>query len=318
MIDILPSSSILPCLITILVNSIYTAWQMMMLQRGANVAYRGLSVSRVMQKNCVNVMAISKRLNTTDSTVSRPQFNTPSPKPIEPVAEPIKPVTPITPPVKVQFNSAPPPPPPSAPSSSSSTPPSPKKKRGFFGKVKLVLGYGSLAFLVAAGYFVYEANHPPAEQLPFDPSKKTLVILGSGWGATALIDSIDTQDYNVVVISPYNYFLFTPLLPSVTVGTLNGRSITQPTRHIVRYKDREVQLLEAEATKVDPKNKIVTFEDQSDMYGSIGTVQIPYDYLVYAVGSQNQTFGIEGVKKHGLFLKELSDAESIRRRLMDW
>lgn len=164
---------------------------------------------------------------------------------------------------------------------------------------------------------VYDANHPP-DQLPPDPTKKTIVILGSGWGSTALLDGIDTTDYNVVVISPYNYFLFTPLLPSVTVGTLNGRSITQPTRHVVRYKTREVQVLEAEATKVDANNKTVTFEDKSAIYGNLGTQKISYDYLVYAVGSQNQTFGIEGVSKHGFFLKELGDAEAIRRRLMDW
>ena len=96
------------------------------------------------------------------------------------------------------------------------------------------------------------------------------------------------DDYNIIVISPTNYFLFTPLLPSVTVGTLNGRSITQPTRHLVRYKKREVQVLEAEATQLDIKNKLVTFEDKSDIAGSLGTAQIPYDYLVYAVGSQNQ------------------------------
>ena len=77
-------------------------------------------------------------------------------------------------------------------------------------------------------------------------------------------------------------------------------------------------MLEAEATKVDAKNKTVTFEDKSAIYGNLGTQKISYDYLVYAVGSQNQTFGIEGVSKHGLFLKELGDAEAIRRRLMDW
>lgn len=164
---------------------------------------------------------------------------------------------------------------------------------------------------------VYEANHPP-DQLPYDASKKTIVILGSGWGSTALLDSIDTTEYNVVVISPYNYFLFTPLLPSVTVGTLNSRSITQPTRYIVRYKTREVQVLEAHATKIDAENKTVTFEDRNSGEGEMGSQEIKYDYLVYAVGSENQTFGIEGVKKHGLFLKELGDAEQIRRRLMDW
>jgi NADH dehydrogenase FAD-containing subunit len=54
-----------------------------------------------------------------------------------------------------------------------------------------------------------------------------------------------------VVISPKNYFLFTPLLPSVAVGTLNPRSIIQPTRYITRHKARTVSVIEAEATDVD-------------------------------------------------------------------
>ena len=57
--------------------------------------------------------------------------------------------------------------------------------------------------------------------------------------------------------------------------------------------------------------------DQSDIRGAAGSVTIPYDYLVYAVGTENQTFGIEGVPKYACFLKELSDADKIRTKLMD-
>ena len=63
---------------------------------------------------------------------------------------------------------------------------------------------------------VYAEAHPPA-QLPHDPSKKTLAILGSGWGATSLLKELDTAEYNVVVVSPRNYFLFTPLLPRYVI-----------------------------------------------------------------------------------------------------
>jgi NADH dehydrogenase FAD-containing subunit len=62
------------------------------------------------------------------------------------------------------------------------------------------------------------------------------------------------------VISPHNYFLYTPLLPSVTVGTLEARSIIQPTRFITRHKKRKVNVIEAEAKEVDPVSKTVTFE----------------------------------------------------------
>lgn len=64
-----------------------------------------------------------------------------------------------------------------------------------------------------------------------------------------------------------NSFLYTPLLPQVTVGTVNARSIAQPTRQTTRFKSREVQVLEAEATKIDTANKTVSFEDKLEVYG---------------------------------------------------
>lgn len=76
-------------------------------------------------------------------------------------------------------------------------------------------------------YWVAFKDRHPGSQLPFDPEKKNLVILGTGWGATSLLKSIDTKEFNVVVISPRNYFLFTPLLPSAAVGTISPRSIIQ-------------------------------------------------------------------------------------------
>jgi len=157
----------------------------------------------------------------------------------------------------------------------------------------------------------------PGEQLDNDPTKPTLVVLGSGWGATSFLKNLDTEEFNVVVVSPRNYFLFTPLLPSVTVGTLEARSIIQPTRYIARHKKRKVAVYEAEAQEVDPIKKTVTFQDLSEIRGSNESVTIPYDYLVYAVGCENQTFGIKGVTEHACFLKELSDADKIRTKLLD-
>jgi NADH:ubiquinone reductase (non-electrogenic) len=72
---------------------------------------------------------------------------------------------------------------------------------------------------------MYYHAHPEVEPIPFDPSKKTIVILGSGWASTSFLKSVDTELYNVVVVSPRNYFLFTPLLPSSTVGTIDIRSL---------------------------------------------------------------------------------------------
>lgn len=59
-------------------------------------------------------------------------------------------------------------------------------------------------------------------------------------------------------------------------------------------------------------NKTVTFSDSSEIKGAVSTTTIPYDYLVYAVGAETQTFGIPGVREHACFMKELHDAEKVR------
>ncbi|CDO76210.1 hypothetical protein BN946_scf184819.g10 [Trametes cinnabarina] len=200
-----------------------------------------------------------------------------------------------------------------------SPPPPPPPKASLWKRFLQVTG-GITLLTVASGvtlYYVAQKDRTPGPQLPHDPTKKTLVILGSGWGATSLLNSLDTIDYNVIVISPKNYFLFTPLLPSVAVGTLSPRSILQPTRYVTRHKKRQVTVIEASATDVDPITKTVTFADTSEIQGLVSTTTIPYDYLIFAVGAEVQTFNIPGVREHACFMKELEDAEKMQRRFLD-
>ncbi|THG99455.1 hypothetical protein EW026_g2881 [Hermanssonia centrifuga] len=44
--------------------------------------------------------------------------------------------------------------------------------------------------------------------------KPHLVIVGGGWGAIGVINTLKTGDYHVTVVSPETYTTFTPLLPS--------------------------------------------------------------------------------------------------------
>lgn len=64
--------------------------------------------------------------------------------------------------------------------------------------------------------------------------KKKVVVLGTGWAGTSFLKNLNHPSYEVQVISPRNYFAFTPLLPSVTCGTVEARSIVEPIRNIVR------------------------------------------------------------------------------------
>lgn len=64
--------------------------------------------------------------------------------------------------------------------------------------------------------------------------KKKVVVLGTGWAGVSFLKNLKNPSYDVHVVSPHNYFAFTPLLPSVTCGTVEARSIVEPIRSITR------------------------------------------------------------------------------------
>lgn len=197
--------------------------------------------------------------------------------------------------------------------------PEPPKERRRFRKLRWLWRaplFASLAGIAYVGWGVYEERNPGPQVEP-DPSKKTLVVLGTGWGSVSLLKKLDTEHYNVIVISPRNYFLFTPLLPSCTTGLIEHRSIMEPIRTILRHKKANVKYYEAEASSVDPERKVVRVLDTSEIRGDVVETEIPYDMLVVGVGAENATFGIPGVREHTCFLKEIGDAQRIRKKIMD-
>ena len=154
---------------------------------------------------------------------------------------------------------------------------------------------------------------------PDRENRKRLVVLGSGWAAVSLLQTLDPGLYDVAVISPRNYFLFTPLLPSVTVGTIEARSIAEPIRALTtRTQGSErVKFHEAKCLAVDPRKKTVRCRDVSGITGENADFELEYDILVVAVGSRSNTFNTPGVKENCFFVKELTDAAKIRNCITD-
>lgn len=91
----------------------------------------------------------------------------------------------------------------------------------------------------------------------------------------------------------------------------------EPVRRILRGKKAVAKFFEAEATSVDPERKVVRIADNSEIKGATSETEIPYDMLVVGVGAENATFGIPGVRENSCFLKEIGDAQQIRKKIMD-
>ncbi|GAB4859536.1 External alternative NAD(P)H-ubiquinone oxidoreductase B2, mitochondrial [Ancistrocladus abbreviatus] len=151
-----------------------------------------------------------------------------------------------------------------------------------------------------------------------ETKKKRVVVLGTGWAGTGFLKNLNNPSYDVHVISPCNYFAFTPLLPSVTCGTVEARSIVEPVRNIVKKKSLKVEFREAECYKINTVDKKVYCRSRqgTNLEGK-EEFSIDYDYLVIAMGARANTFNTPGVVENCHFLKEIEDAQRIRRTVID-
>ena len=66
----------------------------------------------------------------------------------------------------------------------------------------------------------------------FQGEKEKIVVLGTGWGSAAFLKEIDMNRFDVTIVSPRNFFLFTPMLAGASVGTVEYRSITESIRQV--------------------------------------------------------------------------------------
>ncbi|KAL0944590.1 alternative nadh dehydrogenase [Colletotrichum truncatum] len=150
------------------------------------------------------------------------------------------------------------------------------------------------------------------EEMKKVKDKPKLVILGGGWGGVALLKELNPDDYHVTVISPTNYFLFTPMLPSATVGTLELRSLVEPVRRILSRVNGH--FIRARAEDVEFSHKLIECSE-TDASGNVTRFYVPYDKLVIAVGSTTNPHGVKGLE-NAHFLKDIADARRVRNQVM--
>jgi NADH:ubiquinone reductase (non-electrogenic) len=136
-----------------------------------------------------------------------------------------------------------------------------------------------------------------------------LVVLGCGFGGYSLLYNLRRDRWHATLISPRNYFLFTPLLPSAVTGTVEFRSILEPARRRLRG----VRVVEGLAEAVDWERRQVACR------GAVGgeRFSVPYDVLVIAVGAAIADYGIPGVAEHALKLASVEDARAVRRGILE-
>ncbi|KAH9079607.1 mitochondrial NADH dehydrogenase [Lactarius deliciosus] len=143
--------------------------------------------------------------------------------------------------------------------------------------------------------------------------KPRLVIVGGGWGAVGVLQTIHPGDYHVTIVSPDTFTTFTPLLPSAAVGTVSVRSLIESLRKVIARLHG--QLINGRAVDIVMSDRLLEVETVCAT-GEHRNIYLPYDKLVIAVGSVSSTHGVPGLE-HCFQLKTVGDAQAIRRRILD-
>jgi NADH:ubiquinone reductase (H+-translocating) len=140
--------------------------------------------------------------------------------------------------------------------------------------------------------------------------KPRIVIVGGGFAGLAVAHALRHADAGVLLIDRRNHHIFQPLLYQVATAVLSPAEIAAPIRQL-EVKQRNLNVLLAEVTGVDVAARTINASCPG-----VGVRKIAFDYLVVATGMRPSYFGHDEFARYAPGLKSLSDAETIRTKIL--
>jgi NADH dehydrogenase len=131
-----------------------------------------------------------------------------------------------------------------------------------------------------------------------------VVILGAGFGGLTAARALAGKA-EVTVVDRHNFQTFLPLLYQVSTAGLAADHVVHPVRGALRNTDVKFRM--GTPITIDHKNKNIKL-DSSEI--------LEFDHLIVAMGSSTADFGVPGVAEHGLGMKNVHEAITIRAEVM--
>jgi sulfide:quinone oxidoreductase len=130
-----------------------------------------------------------------------------------------------------------------------------------------------------------------------------ILVLGGGFGGVVAAESLAKRlgsDHQITLVSRSRKFLFYPALVRLAFGRCEPDDVTFDLREAML--DRRIQFVEGEVARVNPYEHHVTLA-HGDFVGDM-----PYDYLVLALGRRLATERVTGFFEHAHHLLDLDGA----------
>ncbi|GBQ03373.1 NADH dehydrogenase FAD-containing subunit [Streptomyces spongiicola] len=112
----------------------------------------------------------------------------------------------------------------------------------------------------------------------------------------------------VTVVDPRSYMTYQPFLPEAAAGSISPRHVVVPLRRVLP----KAEVLTGRVTTIDQDRKVATV---APLVGD--SYELPFDYLVIALGAVSRTFPIPGLAEQGIGMKGIEEAIGLRNHVLE-
>jgi len=177
------------------------------------------------------------------------------------------------------------------------------------------LGITNQASQDVAEYFF---GPEPAPKAPAVSVSKRIVILGGGFAGMRTAECLEEKlrrdsSISLTLVNETNALLFTPMLAEVAGSSLEPSHISTPLRSTLRRTD----FIRGVVADVDLEKRLVILRHDSGVDEASSRRGVPYDQLVFALGSISNYLGMTNIEKFAFDFKSLLDAIRIRNHIIE-
>ncbi|NNN16509.1 MAG: NAD(P)/FAD-dependent oxidoreductase [Acidimicrobiaceae bacterium] len=132
-----------------------------------------------------------------------------------------------------------------------------------------------------------------------------VVVVGAGFAGLSAVSELQDARVRITLVDRHTYATFQPLLYQVATAGLNPGDVVFPIRTLLR-RMKNTTFRNGSIARVDHDAKRLIFDDDTEL---------PYDYLVLAIGATTNYFGVPGAAEFSHAIYTLDDALRVRNRL---
>jgi Pyridine nucleotide-disulphide oxidoreductase len=164
----------------------------------------------------------------------------------------------------------------------------------------------------------YLLGPEPAPKAPAVSVSKRIVILGGGFAGMSTAECLEEKlrrdsSISLTLLNETNALLFTPMLAEVAGSSLEPSHISTPLRSTLRQTD----FIRGVVADVDLEKRLVILRHDSGVHEASSRRGVPYDQLVFALGSISNYLGMTNIEKFAFDFKSLLDAVRIRNHIIE-